>query len=130
MTDVFKDRVEVEGDGEEEGVKIADHIDPETGRIRLLREQCTTCIYLPGNLMHLAPGGLAAITAEARDTLITCHTTLPSVAPTGVLPAVCRGWYDGHGKRSRAIRIMTEILGEPVEVDPPSKEGGTGADEA
>lgn len=132
MTDLFEDRVEVEGegDGDEEGVQIADHLDPETGRLRLLREKCTTCIYRPGNLMHLARDGLAAITAEAKDSLITCHKTLPFVAPEGERPAVCRGWHDGHGERSRAVRIITEILGDPIEVDPPNTEGGLDAHEA
>lgn len=53
--------------------------DPVLHKTRLLSQQCDTCIFRPGNPMHLNPGRLAAMVAEARTTAgyIICHRTLP-----------------------------------------------------
>lgn len=68
--------------------------------MRVLTEQCETCIFRPGNLMHLNPGRLADMVADVKATegYVTCHTTLD-------LPlrqrAICRGSFD---------RIKTRII--------------------
>lgn len=95
-----------------------DLLDPEAGGPRVCADKCTTCIFLPGNLMHLRDGALRQITDDARDSFITCHKTLPSVSDVG--PAVCRGWYDGHGATSRTMRALEALFGPPVEVEPPT----------
>jgi hypothetical protein len=86
---------------------------------RLCAEKCSTCIFRPGNLMHLQPGRVRQM---VRDTLaagsyITCHATLP-YADTGSEPAICRGFYDAHGPRSNLIRIWGR-LGGFDEIEPP-----------
>lgn len=91
------------------------------GRMRMLAERCSTCIFRPGNLMHLHPGRLAALVAAAHraDGFIVCHSTLVGVAPEGFRPAVCRGFADRYS--TNALRIMGRI-GGIVEVDPPTTE--------
>lgn len=97
--------------------------DPETLRTRLLAAKCKTCIYRRGNKMHLAPGGLDAITRDAlaRDGHVVCHSTLPGIAPDGVAPAVCRGFYDLYRARSAGLRLIAALFGF-TEVDPPEGE--------
>ncbi len=80
--------------------------------------------------MQLRPGALQAITEDARNSFITCHDTLPSVTEGRNDPVICRGWWDGFGAGSATIQTLIKFYGEPIEVDPPAKEGGTGADEA
>lgn len=48
-------------------------------KTRLLAAQCDTCIFKPGNPMHLGPGRLAQLVRDARTTggYIVCHDTLP-----------------------------------------------------
>jgi hypothetical protein len=54
-------------------------LDRETGRIRLLTEQCSTCVGRPGNLMHLNRGRLKDLVQEnlrANGMGLICHQTL------------------------------------------------------
>ncbi|GLI03699.1 hypothetical protein [Phytohabitans aurantiacus] len=53
--------------------------DPVLGKSRLLSRQCATCIFKPGNLMHLQEGRLKDLVSETRATegFIVCHSTLP-----------------------------------------------------
>lgn len=45
---------------------------------QLLAEKCSTCVFRPGNLMHLRPGRLKALieTNLAADAALICHMTL------------------------------------------------------
>lgn len=98
--------------------------DPVTHRPRLLASQCATCIYLPGNPMHLPAGRLRQMTQDAlREGCqgVICHDTLSYGANPGIGPALCRGFYDAFGPRNNFIRIM-ERLGGFDEVDPPDHE--------
>lgn len=54
-------------------------------------EMCPTCIFRPGNLMHLEPGRLREMVGQARkdESTIVCHSTLN----TGK-EAACRGFFD------------------------------------
>ncbi len=65
------------------------------GRVHVLADRCKTCVFRPGNLMHLAPGRVAEMVKEAKanDSAIICHSTLyrPDVGN-----AVCRGYFDRH----------------------------------
>jgi hypothetical protein len=96
--------------------------DPQTHRPRLLSAQCETCIYRPSNPMHLRPGALRSITADAlREGCqgVICHDTLSYGAYPGFGGALCRGFYDKFGPRNNFIRIMGR-LGGFTEVDPPA----------
>lgn len=62
------------------------------GRVHVNQRMCPTCIFRPGNLMHLKEGRVEEMVAEAtgNDSVIPCHETL------GDEPAVCRGFFDKH----------------------------------
>lgn len=90
---------------------------------RLLSEKCETCIFRPGNLMHLSPGRLKQMVDDslAENKTITCHSTLPYGKNPGFGAAVCRGFYDTVGSKSWLIQIV-ERVGGFTEVDLPRKE--------
>jgi hypothetical protein len=93
--------------------------DPVARKTRLLSQQCDTCIFGPGNPMHLGRGRLAAMVAEARTTAgyIICHDTLPYGQYPDTRPAICRGFYDRY--TTPTLQIMARLWGF-VEVDPPA----------
>lgn len=101
-------------------------IDPVTRKPRLLKEQCSTCVGRPGNLMHLRTGRLkdliqANTGPEAHG--LVCHQTLSYGDDPDARPAFCRWFYDGFGHLANYIRI-SERLGGFTEVDPPGKTEG------
>ncbi len=95
----------------------------EDGKIRLLSEKCSTCIFRPGNPMDLRPGRVrdAVQTALGGGGYITCHDTLPYGANPEYGGAVCRGFFDSYAHLSNYLRIC-ERLGGFTEVPPPAKE--------
>ncbi|MFJ6380179.1 hypothetical protein ACIQI7_09280 [Kitasatospora sp. NPDC092039] len=97
--------------------------DPATGEVRVVARLCDTCIYRPGNLMHLAPGRVRQLAAEAlaADGHIVCHSTLPALAPPGTKGAICRGFANAHGNAIFALRVGA-AFGRIVEVPPPHKQ--------
>jgi hypothetical protein len=92
--------------------------DWHTRKSRLLATQCSTCIFRPGNPMHLRTGRLKGMVDEActRQGFIVCHATLPAMAPDGYQPAICRGFYDRYS--TQALQIIGRLWGF-TEVDPP-----------
>ncbi|WP_412538662.1 HAD domain-containing protein [Longispora sp. K20-0274] len=94
--------------------------DPVTRKTRLLSRKCDTCIYHPGNPMHLSPGRLKDITDEARtaESYIICHETTPHGRMSrAVRPAVCRGFFDRFTTNS--LRVIGRLFGFLL-VDPAS----------
>ncbi|WP_314250869.1 hypothetical protein [Streptomyces sp. DSM 40907] len=79
--------------------------DPETRTVRICAERCPTCIFRRGNLMHLAPGRLARLTAQAiaDEGHIVCHDTLGTGAGS-----ICAGYatHPEGRKRSLALRLV------------------------
>lgn len=101
-------------------------IDPVTHKPRLMSEMCTTCVFRPGNLMHLRPGRLKQLIQqntgpEAQG--LHCHQTLEYGGHPGFGRAFCRGFYDQFGHLANYIRIC-ERLGGFTEVDPPGEDNG------
>jgi hypothetical protein len=94
--------------------------DPATMRTRRLSRMCDTCIFRPGNLMHLNEGGLRDLVAQALRTqrYIVCHSTLPRMAPDGVKPAICRGFADRY--TTQTLEVIDTLFGFD-DVDPPPK---------
>ena len=94
--------------------------DLETMRTRLLARMCDTCVFRPGNLMHLRQGRLGDLVEQARaaESYIVCHSTLPGMAPEAVQPAVCRGFADRY--RTQALQVIERLFGF-TEVEPPPK---------
>lgn len=93
--------------------------DAHAHEVRLCSRMCDTCIFRPGNPMHLMPGRVAQMVKDARagEGHIPCHDTLGTDAP-----AICRGYADkaDHG-RSLLLRLG-RALGWIKEIDPPNKE--------
>lgn len=87
------------------------------GRVHVLAERCPTCIFRPGNPMRLEPGRVREMVGQAvqDDSAITCHST---IYEPGILPAICRGFYDAH--RTTPLQLA-ERLGLLVEDPPPTK---------
>lgn len=74
-------------------------------KVHVCESMCSTCVFRPGNLMHLNPGRLAGMVREAKADdagSITCHSTLDGEH------AVCRGFFDRH---ATAVLQIAERLG-------------------
>jgi hypothetical protein len=63
------------------------------GKIHVQERKCSSCIYRPGNLMHLEPGRKDQMEADAiRDEgVIPCHQTIHGRREQ---ESVCRGFFD------------------------------------
>ena len=77
--------------------------------VRVMNDMCKTCIFRPGNLMHLPPGRVAGMVKDsiAADSAIICHSTLYD----GEQPkqAVCRGFFDRYAKDSLPLRLAVAL---------------------
>lgn len=90
------------------------------GRLHVITERCSTCVFRPGNLMSLSPGRLASLIKDNldADSALVCHKTLPYGDHPEFGEALCRGFIDGVGDRSPAIRLA-EAMGILQPVEPP-----------
>jgi len=63
------------------------------GKVHVQEAKCKTCIYRPGNLMHLEEGRKDSMQAEAiaDEGVIPCHQTLYQKPQA---ESVCRGFFD------------------------------------
>ena len=73
--------------------------------LRIMREQCSTCIFRPGNPMYLQAGRLRDMVESTRraDNNVICHQSLSE--PYG---ALCRGSVD---ERPGQLARIAERLG-------------------
>ena len=81
------------------------------GLVHVMKRQCDTCIFRPGNLMHLEPGRVEQMVEEATpDGCIPCHKTTHGAKEQ---EAVCRGFYDKHRtwvlQLARQMNIIEEV---------------------
>jgi hypothetical protein len=85
------------------------------GRVHVMSDKCSTCIFRPGNLMNLQPGVVKTMVEEsvAEGGGITCHKTIHGQREQ---EATCRGFYDAHGSRVPALRLAAK-WGIIAEVD-------------
>ncbi|MFI5593673.1 hypothetical protein ACIA5G_52225 [Amycolatopsis sp. NPDC051758] len=113
---LFQTPMAVDGDAS----RCGDVVDGATGLPRTLEGKCLTCIFRPGNLMHLDEGAREDMVRAAlgRGSWIVCHTTLPDAGiPTGQ-QAICRGFWDVHAPDSFGCRLAI-AFGGPVVVPLP-----------
>ncbi len=84
-------------------------------KVHVLARKCSTCIFRPGNLMHLEEGRVEQMVADCRrnESAIICHKTL-DIVTDGPPPAVCRGFYDLH--RTQPLQIAERL--QMIEWDP------------
>ena len=87
------------------------------GKLWVLDRKCKTCVFGPGNLMHLRPGRVNEMVEECveHDKVFSCHKTLDGPR------SVCRGLYDRHRREIVVLRwaAALEVLAfaEPPEDD-------------
>ncbi|VVJ22703.1 Uncharacterised protein [Amycolatopsis camponoti] len=101
--------------------RCGDVVDHAAGLPRTLEDKCPTCIFRPGNLMHLADGARDDMVraALARGSWIVCHTTLPDAGIPRGQQAICRGFWDVHARDSFGCRLAN-AFGGPVVVSLPA----------
>ncbi|MFE7113959.1 hypothetical protein ACFU99_00830 [Streptomyces sp. NPDC057654] len=120
----MQSRSEPEIEDEDEAAPWTQVADEQTGEIRVLEDECTTCIFRPDSPFHHGqPGGvqsgrIARMTQEAIQNQghIVCHNTIGTEKG-----AICRGFADRWGKHSLAIRLGT-ALGTLTEVPDPKED--------
>jgi hypothetical protein len=90
------------------------------GAVHLCARMCSTCIFLPGNLMDLEPGRVKQMVADSlrKDSAIICHATLGTDHP-----AVCRGFFDRHSRDVFPLRLAV-MLERLRMIEPPNNSGG------
>ena len=66
------------------------------GKVHVQDKKCSTCIYRPGNLMHLAADRKDRMQAEAiaGGGVIPCHQTIEAYGCEPGLESVCRWFFD------------------------------------
>lgn len=83
--------------------------------LEILDAQCETCIFRPGNKMHLKKGRVAQMVRDCtRDqSFITCHETMvyddPDAGDPTASGPMCRGFFDNHGHVSQMVRIAERL---------------------
>lgn len=105
---------------EDDGPMLRDLFDAD-GNMRVQRQRCGTCIYWDDNRMHLRPGQREQLeaAADAEDSWITCHQTLPNNHQYDAPPAVCHGYWI-HGKLISCPLRIALMFDKVAEVEPPS----------
>ena len=84
--------------------------EPELMKSRRLSAMCQTCVFRPGNRMHLHEGRLKDLVAQAlaAQSYVVCHSTLP-------------GFADRYS--TQALQVIERLFGF-IDVDPPEKPAG------
>lgn len=79
------------------------------GKVYVRRRRCDTCVFRPGNLMHLDEGRLDGMIsgADANGSCIPCHHHLHQGAD---IEPVCRGYYDRHSSMTLRLAEAMEII--------------------
>lgn len=74
------------------------------GKVHVMKDKCSTCIFRPGNPMTLTPGRVKEMveTSVANGSAITCHKTIHGQAEQ---KAVCRGFFDSYKEQVPALRL-------------------------
>ncbi len=71
--------------------------------VHVQRRMCDTCIFRPGNLMHLEPGRVESMVRDCGDeSIIPCHEVMDTAAP-----GVCKGFFTKH--RNRLLQIAYRL---------------------
>lgn len=75
------------------------------GKVFVCEKKCSTCIFRPGNLMHLQEGRVEQMSADAiaNNSGIVCHKTLDGDR------SICRGFWDVHGDKVWVFRLAQHL---------------------
>ena len=105
--------------------------------MNVLKEQCATCIFRPGNPIHLQPGRVKEMVDACvkHDVHIPCHEHMTVfddweddeiVHRINPQDPICRGFYDRYPGVGQLVRV-TGRLGALYVVDPDGDRLGTRA---
>lgn len=85
------------------------------GKVHVCARMCKTCIFRPGNLMHLEEGRVDDMVAKATadEGCIPCHSTLDQPQQ-----AVCRGFFDRHATSLLQIAQRLDFI---AYIEPPKE---------
>ena len=76
------------------------------GKVHIRRAMCPTCIFRPGNLMHLQEGRVEDMVAKAGDFgCIPCHHHLNEK-----LNPVCHGFYAQKGNLTLRMAEALDVI--------------------
>lgn len=81
------------------------------GKVHVMSDKCSTCVFRPGNLMHLSPGRLKGMVDHVQETGVpfSCHQTLPYAEGAYVEhyggAALCHGAVERYGEDSIIMRM-------------------------
>lgn len=86
------------------------------GKVHVMAEKCSTCIFRPGNPMSLQPGRVNEMVRQsvADGAGITCHKTIHGQREQ---EATCRGFFDAYADKVTAFRLA-QAMGIIEEVAP------------
>lgn len=89
--------------------------------VHVLSEMCATCVFRPGNLMHLPSGRLKGMiqTAIADQSCIPCHSTIRR--EDEVQPSICHGFFSRYADRILPLRLA-RVWSFVIYDNPPPKE--------
>lgn len=89
---------------------MTDHRPFRDGKVHVLAEQCSTCVFRGGNLMHLAPGRVKELVTDnvEADSALQCHQTLP-YSDKDRPGAVCRGFFDAYADQTVPLRLAKAV---------------------
>lgn len=78
------------------------------GKVHVMADKCSTCIFRPGNLMHLNPGRVKEMVEEsiAEGAGIPCHKTIYDAAEQ---EATCRGFFDAYADEVPAFALAKAL---------------------
>ena len=96
--------------------------DPDTGKVRVLERRCDTCIFRP-EMRETFGEDLIEHVVNAnveRNTLLTCHSTLPYGANPDFGPAVCAEFMARFGRDTVAGRLARMV--GIVRIPPPGED--------
>lgn len=81
-----------------------DMVDPDG--VRVQTEKCSTCIFRPGNLMHLEEGRVKDMVDACKEDqgVIPCHDTLGSSKQ-----AICRGFFDSYQDDIQLVQMAVRM---------------------
>lgn len=101
-----------------------DGVEPyRDGKVHIMSEKCSTCVFRPGDPMNLRPGRLKELTDHVQETGVpfSCHQTLPYASKVHTEhyggAALCHGAVESYGDQSIPMR-MARALDAVVEVEP------------
>lgn len=81
------------------------------GRVHVMAEKCSTCVFRPGNPMSLRPGQLKDLTDHVQETGVpfSCHQTLPYAGAEHIAfyggAALCAGAVANYAAGSPQMQL-------------------------